>query len=62
MSRCRTYRYLLEPTDRQRSALGTLLSIMCELYNAALEERRGAWRWERRSISYVSQSAEIKEL
>jgi putative transposase len=50
MSRCRTYRFLLQPTDRQRAALGHLLGTQCELYNAALEERRGAWGWERRSI------------
>ena len=26
-----------------------------ELYNAALEERIGAWKWERRPVSYVDQ-------
>jgi putative transposase len=26
-----------------------------ELYNAALEERIGAWKWERRSVSYFDQ-------
>jgi len=46
---------LLSPTVRQRAALETLLALQCELYNAALEERRGAWRWERRSVSYVDQ-------
>jgi hypothetical protein len=30
-----------------------------ELYNAALEERRGAWKWERRSVSYFEQTKEL---
>jgi putative transposase len=33
-----------------------------ELYNAALEERRGAWQWERRSVSYFDQTKELTEL
>jgi putative transposase len=53
--RCRSFRFKLSPTARQESALVGLLSLQCELYNAALEERRGAWRWERRPVSYVDQ-------
>ena len=33
-----------------------------ELYNAALEERRGAWKWERRSVTYFDQTKELTEL
>ena len=55
VGRCRSYRYLLQPTARQRAALDGLLRRQCELYNAALEDRRGAWSWERRSVSYVDQ-------
>src|ERR1700682_6407050 len=62
MSRCRGYRYLLQPTARQRAALDRLLSDQRELYNAALEERRGAWRWERRSVSYVDQCRTLTTL
>ena len=40
---------------KQRRALGALLDSQRELYNAALEERIGAWKWERRSVSYVDQ-------
>jgi putative transposase len=53
--RCRSFRFKLSPTARQESALVGLLGLQCELYNAALEERRGAWRWERRPVSYVEQ-------
>jgi len=48
MRRCRIYRYRLQPTVSQRGRLEQLLRNQCELYNAALEERRGAWSWERR--------------
>lgn len=36
-----------------------LLDAQRELYNAALEERRGAWRWERRSVSRYEQFGEL---
>jgi putative transposase len=45
----------LYPTGRQAAALELLFGYQRELYNAALEERRGAWRWEHRSVSYVEQ-------
>jgi putative transposase len=53
---------LVSPTVRQRAALEALLGVQCELYNAALEERRGAWRWERRSVSYVDQCRTLTAL
>jgi len=62
VSRCRTYRYLLQPTGRQRAGLETLLSVQCELYNAALEERRGVWQWEQRSVSYFGQCRDLTGL
>jgi putative transposase len=42
--------------------LEQLLRIQCELYNAALEERRGAWKWERRSVSYFDQTRTLTTL
>jgi putative transposase len=39
-----------------------LLADHCDLYNAALEERREAWRMRRVSISYGMQSAQLKEI
>src|ERR1700681_25249 len=60
--RCRSYRYLLQPTIPQRVRLEQLLSNQCELYNAALEERRGAWKWERRSVSYFDQTRTLTTL
>ncbi len=62
MGNCRTFRYLLQPTIRQRAGLENLLCLQRELYNAALEDRRGAWRWERRSVSYVEQCRTLTTL
>jgi putative transposase len=55
VTRCRTYRYRLHPTVKQTRALTQQLSYQRELYNAALEERIGAWKWERRTVSYFDQ-------
>jgi len=62
MARCRTFRYQLQPTSRQRQALEALLGRQCELYNAALEERRGAWKWNARGVRYVDQCRTLTEL
>jgi putative transposase len=40
---------------KQTRALVSQLNYQRELYNAALEERIGAWEWERRSVSYFNQ-------
>ena len=42
----RTYKYRIYPTKRQALVLNEHLAICCELYNAALQERRDAWRRE----------------
>ena len=39
-----------------------LLRHQCELYNAALEERRGAWKWERRSVTFFDQCRTLTQL
>ena len=61
MSR-RTFRYRLYPTAAQRDALDGQLRICCELYNAALQERREAWRLVRVSIRFAQQSAQLPAL
>jgi putative transposase len=62
VSLCRTYRFYLQPTHRQRIALSRLLDVQRELYNAALDERRGAWRCEHRSVSYIDQCRTLTEV
>ena len=55
----KTFRYRLYPTADQRDVLDGQLRICCELYNAALQERRDAWRMARVSIRFVQQSAQL---
>ena len=52
---CRAFQFMLDPTMKQRQALDRLRVEQSRLYNAALEERRGAWRWERRTITRFEQ-------
>jgi putative transposase len=52
----------LHPTVKQTHALSQQLNNQRELYNAALEERIGAWKWERRRVSYVDQCTTLTGL
>ncbi len=42
--------------------LGSLLQHLCELYNAAIQERRDAWKVCQKSITYYDQQKELTEL
>jgi putative transposase len=44
------------------TALGACLEDTRQLYNAALEERREAWRRGRHRVSFYSQDAQLKEI
>ncbi len=58
----RVYRYRLYPTRLQDAALRETLVRLRELYNAALQERRDAYRKHGVSISAYQQMATLKEL
>lgn len=61
----RSYRYRLRPTRAQERTLREWLYLTRELYNAALQERRDAWRKQRKSITcfdQIKQLAEIRQL
>src|SRR5690349_10436085 len=58
----RSYKFLLRPTSRQARMLGECLEDTRHLYNAALEERREAWRMRKASVSFYSQDAQLKEI
>ena len=58
----RSHKVLLQPTRRQLTMLDQLLAVQCELYNAALEERRGAWRFEQRAVPRFDQFGQLKDL
>ncbi|WP_026214871.1 RNA-guided endonuclease InsQ/TnpB family protein [Nonomuraea coxensis] len=58
----RSYKFLMRPTAHQQAALTACLDDHRVLYNAALEERREAYRRSRVSIRYGDQSAQLKEI
>jgi len=58
----RAYRFRAYPTSGQAPRLTQCLRDHQQLYNAALEERREAWRMCRVSIRYGQQSAQLKEI
>jgi putative transposase len=58
----KTFRYRLYPTKRQVESLEHTLSLCAELYNAAVQERRDAWRIGRVSIHRFSQNSQLTEI
>jgi putative transposase len=58
----RSYKFVLRPTKRQEATLGECLEDTRQLYNAALEERREAWRMGGHQTSFASQDAQLKEI
>jgi putative transposase len=55
----KTFQYRLYPTKKQRTMLNKWLALCCETYNAALQERRDAYRMEGISLGYSHQCAEL---
>ena len=58
----RAFKFRAYPTRPQEARAVRLLADHCDLYNAALDERREAWRMRRTSVSYGMQSAQLKEI
>jgi putative transposase len=58
----RTFRYRIYPTVRQRLAIEAQLGFACQIYNAALEQRRYAWRGRNRSVSLYEQFRELTDV
>jgi putative transposase len=58
----KTFRYRLYPTAKQGALLDGQLGEACRLYNAALQERRDAYRCAGESINYYDQANQLKEI
>jgi putative transposase len=58
----RAYKFRVYPTGGQAGRMASCFRDHQRMYNAALEERREAWKRCRVSISYGSQSAQLKEI
>jgi putative transposase len=58
----RSYKFLLRPTAGQIVLLLLMLEDLRQLYNAALEERREAWRMRKVSVTFYGQDGQLKEI
>jgi putative transposase len=56
------YKFRLYPTKKQAQALQWTLERARELYNAALQERRDAYRMAGKSITYYDQANQLPEI
>ena len=55
----KTYQYKIKPTAEQELALDRTLMLCRHVYNAAIGERREAWRKRGVSVTYYQQKAEL---
>jgi putative transposase len=54
----KSFKYRLYPTAKQVALLDAQLGEACRLYNAALQERRDAYRVAGESLSYYDQAGQ----
>lgn len=62
MAMRRAFKYRIYPTKAQEKAFIHWLDACRELYNAAIEERKEAWRLQKVSINFKVQSAQLPEI
>jgi putative transposase len=58
----RTFKFRLFPSKAQTTRLNSTLGFCCELYNAGLQERRDAYKFERKSVGYIEQANQLPEI
>jgi putative transposase len=58
----KAFKYRIYPSHAQQTTLWRWLAQCCELYNAALQERRDAWKICRKSITYKEQQNQLPEI
>jgi putative transposase len=55
----KTYQFRIYPTKKQETRLCQWLALCCQVYNAALQERRDAYRMAGISLGFAHQCAEL---
>ena len=58
----KSYKYKLRPSRRVVEVFEQTLKVCCELYNAALQERRDAWRVARVSVGCYDQQNQLPQV
>lgn len=60
--RVKSYKYKLRISKKIEDSFNRTLAVCCDLYNAGLQERRNAYKLERKSISYSQQCIELTDV
>jgi len=58
----KSYKFFLKPSKAQAAKLENTLNLCRELYNAALQERRDAWKLNRINITRFDQDKQLPEI
>jgi len=58
----KAYKYKLKPSAKVNAIFESWLAVLCELYNAALQERRDAYRINHLSISRFDQDKQLPDI
>jgi putative transposase len=58
----KAYKYRLRPSAKSVAIFESWLALLCELYNAAIQERRDAYRINHLSINYTAQANQLPEI
>jgi len=58
----RAYKFHLYPNRGQAQKLVDWLGLCCQLYNACLQQRREAWKRQRKSLSMFDQQYQLPEM
>ena len=58
----KAYKYKLKPSAKIIAIFQSWLAVLCELYNAALQERRDSYRINHISIGYQAQANQLPEI
>jgi putative transposase len=58
----KAFKYRIYPSHVQATTLERWLAQCCELYNAALQERRDAWKICKKSVTYKEQQNQLPEI
>src|SRR5438067_65388 len=61
-SRRKAFKYRLYPNRAQEQALQETLERLRELYNAALQERKDAYKLQKKSITYNQQANQLPDI
>ena len=58
----KAFLYRLYVNEKQSDKLDNLLYLARQLYNAALQQRRDAWKYQHKSLNYYDQANQLKEV